>query len=216
MSVAVDKNAICIFYKLTGDGSCRGIGTGFFFMENDLVATCKHIMEDHANAQVPYGLLIRPSQSSEGCLAVECVYHIEQDLALVRLAKKYPVAPFRPCMSTDGGFHYIGYDPTTESMIVRHTPTFFTPDPWEGKRSNMFLFEWNGLLNPGNSGGPLIGSDGGVAGILTGVSRQVESSDDARKEPGRARAVYIGPLTELYVGWKNNPESIPRLEVPFT
>lgn len=216
MNIQLDPNSICIFYKITQDGARRPFGTGFFFMENDLVVTARHIMEDHANAREPYALVVRPSQLAEGCLTDQCVYHIEQDLALVKLERAFPVTPLRPCMQTDGGFVLIGYDPPTEAMIVRSVPTFWTPDPREGKHSTTFFFEWEGPVNPGNSGGPLIGSDGGVAGVLSGISRHVEDSEPVARAGGRARAVFIGPLLDLYRRWKLDPDSIPTIHVPFT
>jgi Trypsin-like peptidase domain len=216
MAVHIDRNAICIFYRVKEDGSRKPFGTGFFFMENDLVATARHIMEDHAKAREPYTLLVRPSQSHEGCLAVQCLYHIEQDLALVKLEKSFHVVPFRPCWGTKEGFVLVGYDPPTESITVRPVPKFYTPEPRDGKHSVTFLFEWDGPINPGNSGGPLIGSDGGAAGILSGISRQVESSEDTAEAVGRARAVFIGPLMDLYGRWKRDPESIKSIDVPFT
>ena len=97
MEVQIDRNSICIFYRVYEDGTRKPFGTGFFFMENNQVATARHIMEDHANAHTPYALLVRPSQSLEGCFATECVYHIEQDLALVKLERGYPVVPLHPC-----------------------------------------------------------------------------------------------------------------------
>ena len=62
VEMRLDKNSVCIFYKIKDDGTRKAIGTGFFFIDNDLVATARHIMEDYANAQEPYTLLIRPSQ----------------------------------------------------------------------------------------------------------------------------------------------------------
>jgi len=162
MQLLLDKNSICIFYKIKDDGTRNAIGTGFFFIDNDLVATARHIMEDYANAQEPYTLLIRPSQLLNGCFPVQCAYHIEQDLALVKLKRGYPVVPHRPCFETKEGFVLVGYDPPTESIIVRPVPKFYTSDPREGKHSTTFFFEWVGPINPGNSGGPLIGSDGRV------------------------------------------------------
>jgi Trypsin-like peptidase domain len=213
--VQFDRNSICIFYKITPDGTCKAFGTGFFFMETDLVATARHIMEDHANASKPYALLVRPALSLEGYRAVQCVYHIEQDLALVKLEKAYAVVPLLPCMGTNKGFLCIGYDPPTKAIMVRSVPTFHTPDPREGKHSTTFFFEWDGPINPGNSGGPLIGSDGGVAGVLSGISRQVESSQQVASIRERARAIFIGPLTDLYHQLKGDPDSIPLIHVPF-
>lgn len=212
----LDKNSVCVFHKIKQDGTRKAIGTGFFFMEQDLVATARHVMEDHANAREPYALSIQPSQSLEGCLAIECAYHIEQDLAVVKLERRYPVVPLYPCFGTNSGFIYVGFDQPTESMLVRHVPTFYIPGPWEGKLSTTFHFEWDGPIDPGNSGGPLIGSDGGVAGILIGVSRQVESSDAITSSKVRARAVFIGPLMDLYHRLKTDPDSIPLIDVPFT
>ncbi len=216
MQLQLDKNSICIFYKIEEDGTRKAFGTGFFFLDNDLVATAKHIMEDYANAQKPYTLLIRPSQLLDGCFPVQCAYHIEQDLALIKLERGYPVVPLRPCFETKEGFFCIGYDPPTESIIVRPVPKFYTPEPREGKHSTTFFFEWDGPINPGNSGGPLIGSDGGVAGLLSGISMHVESSEDTARVGGRARAVFIGPLIRLYQEWKLAPDSIPLIHVPFT
>lgn len=216
MQIQIDPNSICVFYKLKEDGTRKAFGTGFFFMENDLVATARHIMEDYANAQEPYTLLIRPSQLLEGCFPVRCGYHIEQDLALIKLERGYPVVPLRPCFGSTEGFVFVGYDPPTESIIVRPVPKFHTPDPREGKHSTTFFIEWDGQVNPGNSGGPLIGSDGGVAGLLSGISMQVESSEDTARAGGRARAVFIGPLIRLYQEWKLDSDSIPLIHVPFT
>ena len=212
----LDKKSICIFYKIEEDGTRKAFGTGFFFLDNDLVATARHIMEDYANAQKPYTLLIRPSQLLDGCFPVQCAYHIEQDLALIKLERAYPVVPLCPCMETKEGFFCIGYDPPTESIIVRPVPKFYMPEPRDGKHSTTFFFEWDGPINPGNSGGPLIGSDGGVAGLLSGISMQVESSEDIARAGGRARAVFIGPLMDLYHQWKQDPDSIPLIHVPFT
>ncbi len=216
LNVKIDPNSICIFYRVYDDGTRKPFGTGFFFMEPDLVGTARHIMEDHANARTPYTLLIRPAQSHEGYLASECVYHIEQDLALVRLERSHQVVPFAPCVGTNEGFLLVGYDPPTESILVRPVPKFYTPDPREGKHSTTFLFEWDGPVNPGNSGGPLIGPDGGVAGILSGIPRTVESTDSRPEGSARARAVFVGPLLDLYRRLKTNPESIPHIHVPFT
>ena len=216
MTLSFDKNAVCVLCKLTQDGECIGIGTGFFFMEDDLVATCKHIMEDHAKNQVPYSLVIRPSQSTEGCLAVQCVYHIEQDMALIKLERRYHVRPFVPCIGTNNGFTYVGFDPLSRSLVVRHIPTFYTPDAWEGSHSTIYFFEWDGSLTPGNSGGPLIGSDGGVAGMLIGFSSQVDRSDKVQTAQSRARAIFTGPLTDLYLRWKFDTDSLRIVENPFT
>lgn len=216
MQVTIDPNAICIFYRVYEDGTRKPFGTGFFFMENDLVATAKHIMEDHANARTPYGLLVRPSQSPIGYSASECVYHMEQDLALVRLEKSHPVAPLAPCFETKEGFVFVGYDPPTESILARPVPKFFTPEPREGKLSTTFFFEWDGTVNPGSSGGPLIGSDGGVAGLLSGIPQEVEATDTRPQGGARARAVFVGPLLDLYLQLKAEPDSITRIHVPFT
>jgi hypothetical protein len=216
VQIRIDPNAICIFYKIYEDGTRKPFGTGFFFMENDLVVTARHIMEDHANAILPYALLIRPPQVLEGCFAIQCAYHVEQDLALVKLERSYPVVPLHPCIQTNEGFFFIGYDPPTGAIIVRSVPTFQTPIPREGKHSTTFLFEWDGPVNPGNSGGPLIGSDGGVAGVLSGISRHVENSEQVTGTGGRARAIFIGPLVDLYQRWRLDPDSIPLIHVPFT
>jgi hypothetical protein len=160
--------------------------------------------------------LIRPSQLSESCFASECLYHIEQDFALVKLERSYPVMPLRPCSGTSEGFIFVAYDPPTEAIVMRPVLTFFTPEPREGKHSTTFLFEWDGPVNPGNSGAPLIGPDGGVAGVISGISKHVESSEDVGGAGGRGRAIYVGPLMGLYLKWKLDPDSIPPIHVPFT
>src|SRR5260370_1403507 len=118
------RRSICVLYRARQDGSRSGVATSFFFMEDDLVPTAKHVMEDHENSREPYSLLIRPSQSRDACRAIECVYHIEQDLALIKLEKRYPVTPFRPCLRTEKGFTYVGYNPTNESLEAQYIPKF--------------------------------------------------------------------------------------------
>ncbi len=94
--------------------------------------------------------------------------------------------------------------------------SFLIPEPRDGKHSTSFFIEWDGPVNPGNSGGPLIGSDGGVAGLLSGITRQVEDSEPVARAGGRARALYIYPLMDPYHKLKLDPDSIQLIHVLFT
>lgn len=216
MNLEPIKNSICVLYRVTPEDELRPFATGFFFMEDNLVATARHVMEDLENAREPYGLIVRPSQSRDGSLVEECAYHTEQDIALLKLVRRFPVRPLGPCSQANSGFVFIGFDPPTASIVVRPVPKFRTPVPWKGKHSITYLFEWDDCINRGSSGRPLIGSDGGVAGLLSGVPHRVNCSSDEIPPPSTARAVFIGPLLDLYARLKTNPDSIARVHVPFT
>ena len=212
-------SAVCVFHKEEQDGSRTAFGSGFFFMDRDLVVTSRHIMEDHANTNRPYRIRIQPCNSTDVYKVLQCVYHIEQDLALLRLDHPHPIKPFRLCNRTERGFCYVGYNPASAAIEFGEVPRFTTPEPWEGRGSTTHFFEWDGTIPRGSSGGPLIGSDGGVAGVLTENGREVESCDAesnvTTSKKARARAVFIGPLMDLYFRWKYRPTSLKEVAIPF-
>ena len=211
--------AVCVLQRLDTNGPGSILGSGFFFMENDLVATSKHIMQHQACTVSDYVIAIVPSQSTELLKPVQCYYHTEQDIALLRLEKAAAADPLRPCTGTQAGFIYAAYSPTLSKIKMQHIPTFHTPEPWEGKHSTTFFFEWDSPIEPGNSGGPVVGTDGGVAGILTELGLAADSADadgnSVNVKQIRSRAVYIGPLLDLYARLKQDPNSIPTIEEPF-
>ena len=220
VDVSAKVNSLCLLHRIEQDGSSRVLGSGFFFMDKDVVATAKHIMEEVENARSPFFLRIQPVGSNQLFKAVECCYHAEQDLAFVKLDRPHDDAPpLIPGFSTEAGFMYVAYNPRAGRPLVKFVPSFRTPPPRETDNSITHFFEWDSPTDPGNSGGPVIATDGGVVAILSGVASEVEVADCAGRSDGatmyRARAVWIDPLMRTYLRWKHNPESLLRDQAPF-
>jgi hypothetical protein len=220
VDVSTTAKALCVLLRIEQDGSSRPLGSGFFFMDQDVVATAKHIMEEVENARSPFWLRIRPVGTHEVYRPVECAYHAEQDLAFLHLDRRHRgVRPLIAGARTEAGFMYFAFDPNLGVPFAKRVPLFRVPEPRERRHSIEYSFEWDDLIHPGNSGGPLVATDGGVVAILSGVSSDVESADCEGRPFGpresRARAVWIEPLFHTYVRWKTNRGSMLRDSVPF-
>ncbi len=211
--------SVFIIHRINPTGTSNVIGSGFCFMENNLAVTSKHIMQHQALADPPYSLRLQSAWSAELIKPVNCIYHNEQDIALLTLETPSPATPLLPCRGTQAGFYYAAYSPKFAGIKIHYIPRFYLPEAWEGKHSTINFFEWDGPIERGNSGGPLVGTDGGAAGILTEIGVTVGATDvDGNSEnitQTRSRAVYIGPLQDLYARWKHNPQFLLPTTEPF-
>ncbi len=213
-------DSLCLMVRIEEDGSQRIFGSGFFFMDNDVVATAKHILQDIEDSKTHCYLGVFTKEVPELLQPIQCVYHSEQDLAFIKLNKPNSnVQPLQPGYKTEAGFIYAAYDPIANRTFVARVPAFMTPPGRETNNSVTHFFEWNTPTMPGNSGGPLVGTDGGVVGILSGVVRRGSSANcEGHRDPtaqGIARAVFIGPLVDLYRRWKFFPGMIREDFTPF-
>lgn len=138
----------------------KNIGTGFFISPDGYAITCKHVIENEPNQtavlnnleEYPIGVI---STSSEYDLA----------LILVTTIKKTPFLKLRDPFTVEPGekVYAVG-----SSVNLRPT---VTDGSFSGQRKKMSTeqrsVQFSAPVNPGNSGGPLIDTEGKVIGAIS-------------------------------------------------
>jgi serine protease Do len=195
-----DKITECVALVSTGiissytyPRSDAAFGSGFF-IDSQLMVTCKHVIKD-ANK-----LYFRTKQLSS--VAFVEVYHEVSDLALLRFlalnSKSYLDISFEP-VNVGEEVYAVGFPlgvivdknglpaPTVTKGIISRLGVKL-----ELGKINVELIQFDAAVNPGNSGGPLLNSDGKVIGV-------VNSGIPSAQNIGFAvPSVYIKTLIEDY------------------
>ncbi len=149
--------------------STKGLGTGVVISDEGLVMTCLHVIVGAERI----GLVFADgSESDAEIVSVQP----ENDLAVLK-AKIVPddLVP-ATLRSTRGlkvgdevvavGFPF-GLGPSTTFGVVSGLRR--EHDSQEGRRKLIDLIQFDAAANPGNSGGPLVTTDGDVVGIVTSI-----------------------------------------------
>lgn len=165
--VAPATVAISVFYE---NENKMGIGTGIIMTEDGYIATNYHVIED--------GILIKVLRNSGEEYTAEVIGYDElSDLALLKVkGNNLPTATFGDsdsllvgekvvAIGTPSGLDYMGT--TTDGIISAINRNVKVYDESAVMVKKMTLIQTNAVLNPGNSGGPLINEYGEVIGIVT-------------------------------------------------
>jgi S1-C subfamily serine protease len=155
--------------KIYGTACGLGIQGSGWVVRRDLVATNAHVIagEHDTNVQAPNG------QS----LSAQVVYvDAQNDVALLRVdglrtaplavtsTRDYPVSVVLLGYPRDGAL--IGVAATAGAPITVEAPNAFGKHP--GQRS---VVQLRGQVQPGESGGPVVDSDGGVVAMIFGGAK---------------------------------------------
>ncbi len=150
-------------------GGMKGLGTGVAISEEGLVITCLHVI---AGADRIGLVFADGTETDADVVSVQP----ENDLAVLK-AKTVPddLVP-ATLRSTKGlrvgdevvavGFPF-GLGPSTTFGVVSGLRR--EHESQEGRRKLIDLIQFDAAANPGNSGGPLVTTDGDVVGIVTSI-----------------------------------------------
>ena len=200
-AVEVVGPSVVRVHPMLADPRMQGIGSGFAFAPGGLILTNSHVVQG-ANRFVVI--------TAEGrSLTARCVGDDpDTDLALVQLDLRHdiPVAKLGNSKALRRGQLVIaigaplGFEATVTTGVVSAMGRSL-----RGERGRLIedLIQTDAALNPGNSGGPLVASNGEVVGIATAVIAELIAHGHVRRgsiglvaqqapiPPGLARATGV-------------------------
>ena len=152
----------------------EGVGTGVVIVDTGIILTNLHVVNGADQVQVEFfdGL-----ESEATVVGVRP----EQDLAVLQAKKlpdDLPAATLRSTSDLQPGDEVIavgfpfGIGPSVSSGVVSGLRREYRSP--QGKRQLTNLIQFDAAANPGNSGGPLVTSDGEVVGIVTAILNPTE------------------------------------------
>ncbi|HSX42630.1 MAG TPA: serine protease [Candidatus Saccharimonadales bacterium] len=195
------KPSLPVILVADANNSIVSKGSGFIFQQNDLIATCAHVVDDADDGNIN---LLFPDDDSNFVPAKVVITDHEHDIALLKFQpnkerealnlSRQPVLEGMPVMFA--GYPFSLMNLTTHQGIV----SSIIKDP-----TGMTRYLIDGTVNPGNSGGPLMNIQGEVIGVINATRR--ESSDILSKVEGMttgALSLHGLDLVELYAALVNN------------
>ncbi len=168
---AVQPSVVTISTQfLDKDGNmAHGRGTGVVLDQNGSILTSLHVVKDSLDTQITFA---DGSQSSAVVLATEP----DKDIAVLRASQPpqglVPATLGNPRSLHPGDTAVVVGNPfgldgsVTAGSISGLGRTFVPPDNGQPMTG---LIQFDAAVNPGNSGGPLLNSNGEVVGIVTGL-----------------------------------------------
>ena len=153
----------------------KSVGTGVVIVDKGLILTNLHVVQGAARLKVTFW----NGQESEATLIN---VQPENDLAVLK-AETVPDDLEAATMRSTGGLrpgdeviavgHPFGIGPSVSAGVVSGLKREFRSP--EGKRVLTNLIQFDAAANPGNSGGPLVTTDGHVVGIVTAIMNPTEA-----------------------------------------
>jgi len=147
----------------------RGVGTGVVIVDSGVILTNLHVIDGATSIKVTF---------FDGLESVATIKSVQptDDLAVLQ-AQKIPddlvAATMRSTADLQSGDEVIavgfpfGIGPSVSSGVVSGLKrSFRSPD---GKQPMSNLIQFDAAANPGNSGGPLVNTEGEVLGIVTAI-----------------------------------------------
>jgi S1-C subfamily serine protease len=155
--------------KDSDDVMVRGVGTGVIIDENGTILTNLHVIDGAERVGVEF---------ADGSKSEAAVVSIDpsNDLAIIRpgtLPDDIMPATLKSTAKLQPGDEVIAVGnpfgfgvSVTDGIISGLRRTFVSPD---GEKIISNLIQFDAAANPGNSGGPLVTTDGEVIGIVTAI-----------------------------------------------
>ncbi|WP_395699423.1 S1C family serine protease [Aquabacterium sp.] len=151
------------------DEEGRSVGTGVVIVDNGLILTNLHVVAHANRISVTFfdgseSEAVVVSLQPENDLAVLRAKTIPDDLHAATLRSTAGLAPGDEVVAV--GFPF-GIGPSASQGVVSGLKREFRSP--EGQRILSNLIQFDAAANPGNSGGPLVTTDGQVVGIVTAI-----------------------------------------------
>ena len=146
-----------------------GVGTGVVIVDNGTILTNLHVVSGAEKIKVTFMDGSESEAHVEGMrpehdLAVIRAHTIPDDMMAATMASTERLAPGDHVFAV--GFPF-GIGPSISAGVVSGLKRdFMSP---QGKRLLTNLIQFDAAANPGNSGGPLVTSEGEVVGIVTAI-----------------------------------------------
>lgn len=210
LTLEIDESALCRIAQVPvqhviGQPPYRPLASGFYFLRSDLVVTAKHVYTECRKSAGPLFVMNSHSCGDGSHLAIiETAWaHPHFDLALLRISLEHsppdvrPLFPAHATLNQNAGYVAAGHKPsislvTPEEAVLRTELNFVDSiRTYERERSDCepeTVIEFDApFIEPGNSGGPLLATGGGVVGVITSVTAN---------KIGRATSVL--PLLKMF------------------
>lgn len=157
----------------------RGIGSGFVVSGDGIVVTNKHVVKEFASS-LQVEMQRRDSSDKIVLKANVIALDSDADLALIKLPPappgiavngKYPVTPIRTTQVKAGekvmAIGSPGLETKVRIVVLDYTVTRGVVSMPERILNKMKLIQTTAIVNPGNSGGPLLDEQGDLVGVVT-------------------------------------------------
>jgi S1-C subfamily serine protease len=146
-----------------------GVGTGVVIVDKGIILTNLHVVAGAQRIEITFqDGLVAPayvrSVQPENDLAVLQAEKIPDDLIAATMRSTRDLAPGDKVMAV--GFPF-GIGPSASAGVVSGLGRVFRSP--QGQQEMKNLIQFDAAANPGNSGGPLVTTDGEVVGIVTAI-----------------------------------------------
>ena len=160
-----------VSYGRNGEGKDveQGVGTGVVITDKGIILTNLHVVQTALSIKVVYADGAESPATVTGAqpqndLAVLQAQIIPDDLIAATMRSTNDLVPGEDVVAV--GFPF-GIGPSVSSGVISGFDRAFKSP--EGVQEIGNLIQFDAAANPGNSGGPLVTSDGAVVGIVTGI-----------------------------------------------
>ena len=171
-----------------------GSGTGFFVSSDGLIATCYHVVKDAELIQVVY--------KNKNYKAHTITGDKGNDLAIIKIEGQFPFFEVAESEAVKLGddVYTIGY-PSPSNLGIEPKLTTGTVSALSGIKDDPTRYQISVPIQPGNSGGPLITTNGLVVGVTSATIDAVAVMLSREYVPQNinyaVKSVYLKILLEI-------------------
>jgi S1-C subfamily serine protease len=207
------KNSIALIVCLNEKGKSIGTGTGFIFSKENILVTCNHVIKKASSISIKF-----PDDDNFSTAKI-AIRDEEHDLALLKIdnTTKKPLGLANPEIIKEGmPIIFAGY-PLLIQYLTTHRGMLssIAKDP-----TGITTYLIDGTVNSGNSGCPLMSTEGKVIGVIN--AKRMERADLLKKVEKMqigALALHGVDIVELYQALINNVQlgigyAVPAAYIP--